>query len=110
MSHSTARTGPSGLVRPTTSDRAIAVAGAVQQGMCRAAQFEAALDQLRDAYTATQHAPLPDRTRYSLETALSLAEKAPELYAMPDNVAQRFHTISVFLREALDAIDEESQR
>lgn len=111
MSQSTARTGPSGLVRPTTtSERTIAIAGAVQQGMRRAAQFENALDQLRDAYTATQHATLPGSVRFSIETALELAERAPELYEMPENVASRFRLVTLFLRDALTTIDEQAQR
>lgn len=100
MSQSTARTGPSGLVRPT--ERAQAIAATVQRGISRAAQFEAALDQLRAAFPTDEQPVLPESARFSIETAMTLAEKAPDLYPMSREVAGRFQLIATFLDTALE--------
>lgn len=102
MSQSTARTGPSGLVRPDTTPNPVAVAHLVQKGISRAAQLEAALDQIRAAFHTDEQPVLPESAQFSIETAKVLADKAPDLYEMSPEVAGRFRLISTFLTTALD--------
>lgn len=101
MTHSTARTGPSGLLRPLT-ERDRATAATAQRGLSRAAQFEAALDQLRAAFPTDEQPVLPESARFPIETAKVLAEKAPDLYSMSSEVAARFRLIVTFLDTALE--------
>lgn len=54
--------------------------------------------------------PLPRSARFNIDTALTLAEKAPELYAMGDGTRGRFTLIATFLRDALAEIDQPVQR
>ena len=96
MTQPTARTGPAGLVRPTTNTRPIR--------QPQNTELEAALDRVRTLAARPTPPPTPESARFSIETARVLAEKAPDLYAMTPEVAGRFRLIATFLDTALDEI------
>lgn len=85
------RTGPSGLVRPHTTPTPH-VDG----------DLEAAITTIRTLAARPSPAPVPESARFSIDTAKTLAEKAPDLYPMSSEVAARFRLIATFLDTALD--------
>ena len=93
MHHSTARTGPHGLVRPTPPTSTPAPIDG---------NLEAVIDQIRQIAARPAPAPLADSTRFAIETAKGLADHAPALYPMSSEVAARFRLISTFLTTALE--------
>lgn len=99
MTQSTARTGPSGLVRPDSLPAPTSVNG----------DLEAAIHQIRVIARRPAPGPISPATRFSVDTALRLAEKAPELYGMDDTVKRRFDLIANFLRDAITDMDEQAQ-
>lgn len=102
MSQSTARTGPSGLVRPDPAP--------TPQSAPVDSDLEALLWKIRELAARPAPAPLSDSTRFSIETAKGLADHAPALYPMSTEVAARFRLISNFLTTALDETDGQAQR
>ena len=96
MSQSTARTGPSGLVRPepAPTPRSEPVDG----------DLEAALWKIRELATRPAPGPVSESVRFSIETAKELADTAPNLYPMSAEAAARVRLIATFLAAALDEI------
>ena len=105
MTQSTARTGPSGLVRPTPDPTPATVRTATIDG-----DIEAALWKIRELAARPAPGPLSDATRFSIETAQGLAKHAPDLYDMSNEVAGRFRLIVNFLTTALEEADQLDQQ
>lgn len=98
MHHSTARTGPHGLVRPTPPTSTPAPIDG---------DLETLIADIRRIAARPNPAPLADSTRFAIETAKGLADHAPDLYPMTTEVAARFRLISNFLTTALDEADQQ---
>lgn len=74
MAQSTARTGPSGLVKPTSSPTTPPPSLALN------GDLEAAFHQIRQIAARPAPGPFPESLRFSIETAKGLADAAPQLY------------------------------